>query len=344
MTIQNSAACYQYLFQSVIQEILQDHSVMPSSYLKFINNKVMIGKESDLASYLFSVILQILTVFSAIITWLVSYYSVKSGSYFLSLWVENILFLISFHILMNLCNKNYTRQSLLFHDLYLTWRLWLSFIILTIVYGLDFITFTKKSAGTEFMQFSQVLSLPTMCLLLHLLCDIKLQKWIYPSIFITTIWKIMSLCFDTEFKFTFYLSVCCSIYSSINCYYLILVKAFLMQGSVLQLLYYQSIVSVFYLPIVILASNYLKLSSLSPEFFFGAFILAVFKFVGSFVNLLLLKKIDLLTSIAVLNVPLLANDLIKALVHKLDCHISAIGVEILFIWDWISLNLATKKE
>ena len=254
----------------------------------------------------------------------------KADTFLLEVWLQHALIALGVFLLSK---KN---SSSSFSNLQLSLRdtlpLLFCHLFIAIDYCIDFKTFTKKSAGTEYYQFTQVLTVPLLLVVIYELTSSKISSKGICIVIGWCVWQLSILFQDMEFKLSFAAMVFSLIAAVIQGLYLLLLKEKLSSLPVMEMIYLLSISMVLILPIFILlgpTTGGSLLNGLNLQMILHTVFMALLKVSSLSVVLVLLKSghpLFVLLTIRTVSIP---DHFIQALVYKLDCVLAASKVCIL---------------
>ena len=255
----------------------------------------------------------------------------KADTFLLEVWLQHAIIALGVFVL----SKRSSSSS--FSNLRLSLRdalpLLFCHVFIVIDYCIDFKTFTRKSAGTEYYQFTQVLVVPLFLVIIHELTSSKISSKGICMIVGLCVWQLSILFQDIEFKLSFSAMVFSLIAAVIQGLYLLLLKEKLSSLPVMELIYLLSVPVVLILPVFILmghsTTDSLSLNGLNLQMVMHTLFMALLKVTSSSVVFVLLKSghpLLILLTIRTVSIP---DHFIQALVYKLDCVLAASKVCIL---------------
>ena len=284
--------------------------------------------------------LELLTFLSlTIYCWAEVHFWKRNSSYFMEFWLMHLFIFFGVFIILRGSSSSPSLRSLLKEF----WPLLLCHVVLTIDYCLDFDTFTKKSAGTEYYQFTQVLLVPVLFIILNEICGSKLpSKVIYLSLAIL-IWQMSILFSDMEFHLSFNTSLFSLVIASVYGFYLVLLRDKLSVYSVLEVIFVLSLSIVLVLPVFILFYHSSTQNKPNDGFtiykIMNIILMAILKVLSWGLSLVTLKRIHPLLALLTFRLVSIPDHFIQALVYKLDCVLSGSKVCIIAAIQFIVVHV-----
>jgi hypothetical protein len=262
----------------------------------------------------------------------------KSNSYFIEFWFEN-LFVFSGIYLLSRNSSAISGLKTLYRDL---WPLLGCHLVLTINYCMDFKTFTRKSSGTEYYQFNQILIVPVVLGVIHGYCNSNIPLKVNYVVCLLLSWKLSILYHDIEFRLSFTSSLMALLIALIHGFFIIMLKERLNSYSVWQIAFALTSSIIVVLPIFILlqhSSNTISGVNFNMQKFLNTAFMALLKMAGLSTTLILLKQNHPLMAILTTRCVSIPDNFVQALIYKLDCVLSASKVCILTGLEYVVLHI-----
>ena len=256
----------------------------------------------------------------------------KADSYLFEFWLQHAIIAVGFYVFSKskLSSTSFSNLKSLLKD---TWPLLFCHVIIVIDYCVDFKTFTRKSAGTEYYQCTQVLLLPVLLIVIHELTSSEIPSKGTCIVIGLCVWQFSILFQDMEFKLSFIAMVLSLFMAILQSVYLLLLKEKLSSLPVLELIYLLSLSVALILPIFILLndSTTIRLSSdgFNLHMMIHTVFMALLKVVSSSMVLILLKNGHPLLVLLTVRTVSIPDHFVQALIYKLDCVLSGSKVCIL---------------
>lgn len=283
--------------------------------------------------------LELLTFLSmTIYCWAEVHFWKRNSSFFIEFWLVHLF--ICFVVFAVLRGSSSPSLRPLLKEF---WPLLFCHVVLTIDSCLDFDTFTRKSAGTEYYQFTQVLLVPVLFIILKEICSSKLpSKVIYLSLAVL-IWQMSILFSDMEFHLNFNTSLFSLVIASVYGFYIVLLREKLSVYPVLEVIYVLSLSIVLVLPVFILFHHSSTQSKSNTEFtiskIMNIILMAILKVLSWGLSLITLKRIHPLLALLTFRLVSIPDHFIQALVYKLDCVLSGSKVCIIAAIQFILVHI-----
>jgi len=292
-----------------------------------------------------SVLLEFLTYVSIVLyRWMHVHFMKKSatsgGAYFIYLWIENLVIIGVAQFLFKLFKL--PRHSFMknFSSLYPLFTL---NVLVVVVQSYDFVSFTRKSGGTEFYQFTLVLVVPALLAVLHTVTTYK-SPWLVSSMVgICTLLKMSFLLQDREFNMSLGTLVGSIVFALLYASYLIGLKTDLQKYTALELIYSFAVMGVILLPVLVIQRGEITRGGISFKLVIASAMTGSVKLSMLYFIFVLLKHTDPMKTLVVLNAAFVPDHFVQALVYKLDCHISASKVCVLVLVDFIMGHVKKKN-
>lgn len=277
-----------------------------------------------------SLLLELLTFISIVLyRWIHVHFMKKSQTFFVYVWMENLIIVGIAQLLFKIFNL--PKHTFMKSFQYLCPLLVLNGIVV-VIQGYDFLYFTRKSGGSEFYQFSFVLSIPVVLAIMNVICTFNSPWHISSIVGICTIMKVTFLLQDREFVLSFGLCVGTIVFEVIHVCYLICLKADLQKYTALELIYSLSWMTLLLLPPFIIEQG--GISGTNFKLVMVSVLSGTLKLCTLYFMFVLLKHTDPVKTLVIVNAAFIPDHFMQALVYKLDCHISTCKICFLMIVDF----------